>query len=464
MKKNKSIALSAILLLALILRLISINQSFWLDEAINVLATRDRPMFDILINYAVGDFHPPLYHILLRMWFKLFSVSEFTARLPSIIFGVLTVFIMFKIGELVAQKIKVTSKIAATSALVLATSSLHIYYSQEARMYALAAFATTLSFYALFKLKERPSSSRKILYLASVALMLVTDYQPWLLLPMFLWLYPGITSIAVLSTIPWWPMLARQIERGLATARAFPAWESVVGKLTLKSLLLVPVKFLVGRTSIENNLLFAIIIFIPSIVSGVIILKTLQKKDWNIRVIQGWLVLPILIGALVALRLPIFSYFRFLFILPAFYLLFSIGLSQLSVTVRTIALMLIITTNIVSTGAYLFLPQFQREDWKGAVTYMQHFDNKNTLVVFPNLAQAAGFRYYNQEKLAVQDLQTLNLTHSPQTIFLVRYVSEIFDPQNTVKQFVEQTGYNSTEEIDFNGVLVWRYEKMKGVQ
>ena len=55
-----------ILLLGLILRLVLINQSLWLDEAAQVIESA-RPFseqFDI-----AGDFQPPLFHLLLHLAF-----------------------------------------------------------------------------------------------------------------------------------------------------------------------------------------------------------------------------------------------------------------------------------------------------------------------------------------------------------------------------------------------------------
>ena len=80
----------------------------------------------------------------------MFGYSEIALRAPSVIFGVLTVWLVFKLG-------------GKWPALLLATSGLHVYYSQEARMYSLVTLAVTASFWAL---KER----RWLIYiLASLA-------------------------------------------------------------------------------------------------------------------------------------------------------------------------------------------------------------------------------------------------------------------------------------------------------
>ena len=129
-----------ILFLSLILRIVSLNQSLWLDEAINVMAARSYSFLGILTEYAKADFHPPLYFIIIWIWTKLFGFSEVSARLPSVIFGLLTIWLVFLIGRKLYSK-----TLGILAALLLALNPLHIYYSQEARMYSMAAFAVVLN-------------------------------------------------------------------------------------------------------------------------------------------------------------------------------------------------------------------------------------------------------------------------------------------------------------------------------
>src|SRR3989344_9235935 len=131
-----------ILTAGLILRFLKLNQSLWLDEAINVTFVKSLNLKSLIFEYSIGDFHPPLYHILLRGWVLLFGTSEIAVRLPSVFLGLATVYVVY----LVAKKM-FDNKTALVSATLIATSPLHVYYSQEARMYMLAAFFASLSVY-----------------------------------------------------------------------------------------------------------------------------------------------------------------------------------------------------------------------------------------------------------------------------------------------------------------------------
>lgn len=48
-----------ILILALVLRLINLNQSLWLDEAVQAITAQNS--FSYIFQEITGDFHPPFF-------------------------------------------------------------------------------------------------------------------------------------------------------------------------------------------------------------------------------------------------------------------------------------------------------------------------------------------------------------------------------------------------------------------
>src|SRR3989338_6924936 len=125
-----------ILILALFLRFINLDQSLWLDEAIQFKAVSQFSLPDLFKIYLPTDFNPPLSYLINFGFSRVFGFSEMVLRAPSVIFGVLTIWLVFKLG-------------GKWPALLLATSGLHVYYSQEARAYSLVTLAVTASFWAL---------------------------------------------------------------------------------------------------------------------------------------------------------------------------------------------------------------------------------------------------------------------------------------------------------------------------
>src|SRR4051812_33174976 len=84
-------------LIALVIRLIGLSlDSLWFDEVFSVRAGRIS-VSDIVI-LTRGDVHPPLYYLLLHFWMKLFGETEIAVRMLSVIFSVLTVFVVYHLA------------------------------------------------------------------------------------------------------------------------------------------------------------------------------------------------------------------------------------------------------------------------------------------------------------------------------------------------------------------------------
>ena len=179
-----------ILIVGLALRLVVINQSLWLDESIGALVVKNQTFWQILSEFPTHDNHPPLYYLTLKLWSGLFGYSEAALRSLSVIFGIGTIYMVYKIGNIFSKRL------GALAAILIATSPFHIYYSQEARMYSMAAFLAALAFYLFLK------ENWKAFSLTIVALVF-TDYMPVFLLPVF-WLIGFISKKGKI----WWKKMA----------------------------------------------------------------------------------------------------------------------------------------------------------------------------------------------------------------------------------------------------------------
>ena len=124
-------------------------QSYWNDEG-NSLALAGRGVPAIL-EAAAADIHPPAYYLALKVWRALTGDSEFALRSFSALAGLLLVALLYRLG-----RVYFDPPAAVAAALVGALHPFLIYYSQEARMYALAATLAAASF-LLFSLWLRSS-------------------------------------------------------------------------------------------------------------------------------------------------------------------------------------------------------------------------------------------------------------------------------------------------------------------
>jgi len=432
-----------ILLLGTVLRLISINQSLWLDEATTALAAK-MSLADIFTKFLPGDFHPPLYYLLMKGWGSLFGLSEISLRTPSVIFGILTIYLIY----LIAKKIFGT-KTARIASILAATSGLLIYYSQEARMYSLAAFLVTLLFYLFLEKKW-------MLFSIFLPILAMTDYVSLLIIPVF-WLlgYKDWRKLTLahiplfIILIAWLPTFLSQLSGGFSVQGS--AWWNLLGTISLKNIALIPVKFIFGRISFDNKILYGAVSLASAFLY--VFLLTLRRplKDFSSKVVWAWLVVPILLAILISIKIPILYYFRFLFCLPAFYILAAGGLTSLKGKTFWIFSSIVILINIASSSLYLFSPKFQRENWRAVAEAVG-----TDAIIYPSNSQKEALTYYQK---GGQIVYFQNFSGEPRAIWLSRYVWQIFDSKDMARIKIENLGYNKVQELNLNGVEFWKYIK-----
>jgi len=140
LKLGSRVELWAPLCLAAALRFYRLGQdSLWSDEYAT-LRTAALRFWDIPAAALWHDtFEPPLYFWLLHVLMRFLGDSESSLRLLSALAGTLTIpLVWFLVQELTGD-----ARTATLSAVMLALNPLHLWYSQEARPYALVmAFAT----------------------------------------------------------------------------------------------------------------------------------------------------------------------------------------------------------------------------------------------------------------------------------------------------------------------------------
>lgn len=465
-----------IILISLALRFITLDQSLWLDEGINVIFAKSLSYKNLILNYSLGDFHPPLYHVVLKTFIQFFGQSEISARFPSVIFGSLTVYVIYLIGKKLYDE-----KTALIAATLLATAPLHIYYSQEARMYAMAAFFVSASVYFFLSILDKDKILYWVGFIASTALMLYSDYLPYLMIPVYLiYLFalrkkilkntlisfiPAFILI-FLSLLPWLVIFPRQLQVGLSVGAASPAWASVVGSSNISTFLIAFTKFAIGRISMDNNVIYFLSVLPIAIFTLFLFLLHLFRFSQKRSFLLLWLFLPILISFTISFFIPIFAYFRLLFVLAAFYLIWAsaINTANWKLPSRTL-LAIALAINLISTSVYFLNPKFQREDWRSATNYVIGNSTPNSLVLFETNHSIAPFDYYNHSNVNAQGAldqwnptpeQVLGsvkkLTFGKNQIFLFQYLSPITDPQGLVYEQLTKEGFTNTRTYDFHGV------------
>lgn len=475
-KQNKQVLF--ILFLVLVLRLVVINQSLWLDEAIGAEAVRDFSYREIITEFMRFDNHPPFYYLTLKFWVNLFGYSEASLRFPSIIFGVLTVFLSFHIAKRI-NKDKVDFFPALTG-LLLATSQFHIYYSQEARMYSMAAFFATLAIYSFINILDENSNIWWLIFSISVAFLMFTDYAPVFLLPTF-WLY-GLVKKQKLS---WWlkfvishiillafgflwlPTFLYQAGRGKWLLETLPGWRKVAGGATIKQALLVWMKFVFGRLTFPGKLYYYILVGLSSLPFILSFIKlAFAKKAKYIDLVILWLITPLLLGFVSSFWFPAFTYFRFLYVLPAFYILVAWSISTFKIkAVRYLLTGLLIGINVFGWLIYVSDERQQREKWREATRFVEVNSKETEIFLFDYPQAITPFRWYAKElsrAYGATDSISLNSSETERKVrniikdktglYYFEYLRDLSDPKRIVEKTIKEEGFEMKEVYNFQGV------------
>ena len=118
---RRHVFLLLILLVAAGLRFAAIGRkSLWLDEVMSVRLAKMDSIGAVVKEVASYDVHPPLYPVLHHFWMKLGEGDGFS-RVPSAIFGVGAVFVMYLLGDRLLGR-----RAGLVAAGLLAVSSFHV--------------------------------------------------------------------------------------------------------------------------------------------------------------------------------------------------------------------------------------------------------------------------------------------------------------------------------------------------
>ena len=144
------------MLLAVLLRFPTVDsQSYWADEFLTVTLLKLR-LAEMLGAIQTNEGMPPLYYVLAWLWTKPFGTAEAGLRSLSALFGTATV----PVAYMAARDLARSQRAGLVTAALVAVNPLLVWYSQEARSYALLVLLTALSFWFFVRALEsaRPAA------------------------------------------------------------------------------------------------------------------------------------------------------------------------------------------------------------------------------------------------------------------------------------------------------------------
>lgn len=389
--------IAAVTLVAFGLRVLRLDASGLGYDELFSLAAGTLAFPDWLIAVFEDRVHPPGYYFLGQFWYGI-GHAEFIVRYLSVVFGVLAIPLIYRLGKTVVDE-----RLGLIAAALLTVSPFHIYYSQEARMYSLVAFLALGANYFFLRLLERGQARDAFGYVALTTFGLYTHY-------LYTMVVLAQMVFGVLARRTYRAALTRWFIALIGAGALFAPWFGAVmatGGLTQAGISWIPPANLsdlaltlftqtLGATSLIDNPIF---FFVPAAsiafaIGGWAITRA-DKSATRARVdfLAIWFLLPLVFVFLISLDLPIPGkrsvYHDRFFIaeLPGLLLLIALGVRALwqkrpRVT-ATLALALVLPT-ILSLQILYFDPANAREDWRGSVAYLRaHADPaRDVLVIY----------------------------------------------------------------------------------
>ena len=467
-----------IVILSIVLRLPYLDGSFWMDEAAQALEVV-RPFSQQLEISA--DFQPPLLHLVLHLA-QYFSHSEWFLRtIGALIPGIITIVYTYKIAKHLFSQ-----KVATITGLLLATSSFHIFFSQELRPYSLPAMLATLSMYFFLQAIEKKTKDDFIYLTLSNTLGLYASYlYPFFMLSQIAYIvcnkrlrktkaFLNSFVISILSFVPLLPIFLGQLEQGGIVRTTLPGWDQVVSTPQLKAIPLVFGKLIFGVLPLDANFLI-ITLSVLLFISGIAILHTLLKNSQKtqIQIVMYWIIVPVLTAWLISFIVPVVSPKRLLYILPGIYILCSYAFVELYTSnfkknIARFTLATVFIVNAIATTSYYVTAQLQRENWRTLHQQIhREFKPTETLLVYSFINEFAPMAWYEQYETesfpkyatgvlhidGVADLPNqLKVAANYKTVLVFDYLRDLTDPERKIDTHLKELGFKQVGVLDYPNI------------
>ncbi len=203
---------AALFLGALAVRMWGIGaESLWLDEATSLFLAR-KPVLEV-IAWTAKDIHPPLYYLLLHFW-RVFGESETALRGLSAVAGALSVAAIYALGARLFDR-----RTGLIAGALLTLAPVHVWYSQQARMYTWLGFWALLSCLCLVAFLDTRKAWFAIGYVLASAAALYTHYYT-----VFVFLAQGVYVLYEARQAHRWHTVAEFAAGVAASVALFAPW------------------------------------------------------------------------------------------------------------------------------------------------------------------------------------------------------------------------------------------------
>jgi mannosyltransferase len=388
--------LAGITVAGALLRFLTLDvQSYWLDEVATVNLLH-RGFGDMISAVASGESTPPAYYVVAWAWAKLFGTGEVGLRSLSALFGTATIPIAFLLGrELVGRR---TALIAAA---LCAFNPLLVWYSQEARSYALMILLTGLSLLAFLRALEEGTARRLALWAVAAIAAVATHYFAGFLIgaeaAWLLWRSPArgraavaVGAIAVVAAV----LLPLALHQRATGAARFISESSLARRLAQ-----VPKQFAVGyQGPLETAVTVAALVLVAYGVYLLIAATTARARSRALMFVA--------LGAAAVLAPLVLALFGPDYVIArnviAAWLPLGVALAAGFATGRAgiVAAAGLCALGLLQVIGVATNQRYQRDDWRAAGKFIGRADEPRAIIVTPASGAVPMLHYLHRGRQA----------------------------------------------------------------
>lgn len=449
-------------------------EPIWYDECFSIFYSQ-QSIADILF-VSTWEPPPPLFHLGLHYWIKVFGISEFGVRLLPLLISSIAAPVLY----LFLQKFT-SYRVAITASVLYLFSDISFYYAHEVRCYSFVLLTSIVSMWLFIELLSKPRLIIAVCLGLSYYILIMTHY-----LTFFILLFQGvvfllfinrrffvhylITVISFLFLIKHW--IPRMVE--VAQGNTNNQWMTSPDKDTLIAFLY----------NINNGYVQFMLVFVLAIIGliSVWIKKTPFLPSREVKAIFAYAIcisiVTTLLSFFISASIPMFLDRYLLFTLIGFIILFSVCISHLPIKNSYYYVVIAIIGAYAVSQVKINVPT-QKMDYRSAVAYVKQHEDSTSAIFIQTIDVTALFTYYydrsifkdypntDQNRIAKKIFQGNDSTQLakvmndsfPKIIHVETY-SEFTDPNHTVEAWFSKHGYKKiTEENSFNQVRIGVYQK-----
>ncbi len=161
----------------LLLRLPNLRLGLWRDEGSTYFDALPESWAEVIRTTIYSELNPPGFFLLMHQWMQWFGSQEVVFKIPSLIFGVLLIPAIYWLGRACYSH-----QTGLMAAAIATFSPEAIYYSQEARPYALTTLLCCLTVTLYYKTLQSDKVSSLLGFIACGTLLFYVQYTGCLLL------------------------------------------------------------------------------------------------------------------------------------------------------------------------------------------------------------------------------------------------------------------------------------------